>query len=166
MAAAGSNRFELHLLREERLADRTIGKLFIDGVWVWWTLEDRWRPVDSPKIPGLTCIPAGTYRILFNMSSRFKKPMPLLVSVPGFAGVRIHAGNTPNDTEGCILVGGGVNQATGDLLHSAQARDDVYRTIQQQLRLGKEVWIDVVDPSLPSTTKISPLTQPTTPKML
>ena len=79
-----------------------IGEMTIDGVFECFTLEDIERPV---KIKGETAIPKGTYKVIINESNRFKRQLPLLLNVPGFEGVRIHAGNTNHDTEGCILVG-------------------------------------------------------------
>lgn len=88
----------------------TIGKLSIDDVHICDTLEDvvrevRGESVKTWKIPGDTAIPVGSYTVLITYSPRFKKNLPLLLDVPGFEGIRIHAGNTHEDTEGCILVG-------------------------------------------------------------
>lgn len=82
----------------------TIGELSIDGVYECFTLEDVVRPA-GVKIPGKTAIPAGTYKVVVDMSTRFKKLMPHVLDVPGFEGIRIHAGNKAEDTEGCPLVG-------------------------------------------------------------
>jgi hypothetical protein len=93
---------KLDLYRKPSSVNCTIGELFVDGVRECTTLEDVVRDV---KILHETAIPAGTYKVILTQSNRFKRVLPLLVDVPGFSGVRIHAGNTAADTEGCILVG-------------------------------------------------------------
>lgn len=98
-----SNNMELTLVRDPSSLVSTIGRLAIDGIFECWTLEDVVR--DGPKIPGKTAIPAGRYEVVVTFSQRFQRPLPLLLGVPHFTGVRIHPGNTDADTEGCILVG-------------------------------------------------------------
>lgn len=94
---------ELLLIRKDYSSKRTIGELYLDGMWFCYTLEDPVR--QGPKVPGNTAIPAGRYDVVLTMSHRFKTVLPLLEEVPDFTGIRIHAGNTESDTEGCILVG-------------------------------------------------------------
>lgn len=91
-------------------ASCTIGDLSIDDQHFCNTLEDVVReepgvPVAQWKVPGVTAIPAGIYPVEITYSQRFKRDLPLVMKVPGFTGIRIHAGNTDADTEGCILVG-------------------------------------------------------------
>ena len=93
---------KIEIKRLHKTAKSTIGELTIDGIWECYTLEDIERPV---KIKAETAISKGTYKIIINQSNRFKRLLPLLLDVPNFEGVRIHAGNTNHDTEGCILVG-------------------------------------------------------------
>jgi len=93
---------KIEIKRLHKTKHSTIGEMTIDGIWECYTLEDIEREV---KIKSETAIPKGTYKVIINQSNRFKKLMPLLLNVPNFEGVRIHAGNTNHDTEGCILVG-------------------------------------------------------------
>ena len=81
----------------------TIGKMYIDNIYECYTLEDVVRK--GAKVNGQTAIPTGTYNLIINHSNRFNRDLPLLENVPNFTGVRIHAGNTSANTEGCILVG-------------------------------------------------------------
>ena len=106
----------MELLLERKTKDNltTIGTLGIDGVFECYTLEDKDRGLTSVmtlaeitkiKVPCLTAIPTGRYEVAINYSDRFKRLMPILLNVPGYAGVRIHWGNYAADTDGCILLG-------------------------------------------------------------
>lgn len=106
---------QINVRRTFKGPDYTIGKLYMDGHYLCDTLEDTVRPAGT-KIAGKTAIPAGTYRVKKTMSPRFKKILPEILKVPGFTGVRIHAGNTAADTDGCLLLG--LNKAKGQVLDS------------------------------------------------
>lgn len=101
---------ELTLIRNKSQGNSTLGVLFVDGKLECYTLEDVVRDV---KVHGKTAIPRGRYNVTVTMSNRFKKLLPLLANVPNFEGVRIHPGNTSEDTEGCILVGVGTALVNG-----------------------------------------------------
>lgn len=98
---------ELKLLRQPTTRDYVEGKLYINGVYECDTLEDTCRPIRSirDKIVGRTAIPAGTYPVYWTKSPKFRRFLPEVREVPWFTGIRIHAGNSPEDTRGCILVG-------------------------------------------------------------
>lgn len=98
----------LTLVREYLFDKTTIGRLFWDGEFVCFTCEDvdRYLEIESnTKVAGETAIPIGDYHVTITMSNRFNQPMPLISVVKGFSGIRIHAGNSSSDTEGCILLG-------------------------------------------------------------
>lgn len=106
---------KLTLKRNFKGPDYTIGKLYIDGHYFCDTLEDTVRP-SGEKIKGKTAIPAGDYKVIKSYSPRFKKILPEILDVPSFSGVRIHAGNTAKDTDGCLLLG--LNKTKGAVLDS------------------------------------------------
>ena len=68
------------------------------------------------KMAGKTAIPEGRYPVVVTQSPRFKAWLPLLLGVPQFQGIRIHAGNTARDTQGCILLG--ENRKVGMVINS------------------------------------------------
>jgi hypothetical protein len=80
----------------------TPGDLIIGRKVFCHTLEDVLQP-PGVKIDGSTCIDAGKYHVILSMSQRFGKVLPELLDVDNFSGIRMHGGNTTEDTEGCIL---------------------------------------------------------------
>ena len=98
---------ELTVKRTQPTDNYTAGHLYINGEYFCDTLEDKVRKLTSidNKVYGRTAIPSGTYPVIMDYSPRFKKPLPHVLDVPYFSGIRIHSGNETEDTNGCILVG-------------------------------------------------------------
>jgi len=85
----------------------TEGRMYIGDKFECFTVEDADRKLEAggTKVQNQTAIPRGTYKVVMSYSQRFKKVLPEVLNVPGFTGVRMHAGNSSADTEGCIIVG-------------------------------------------------------------
>lgn len=121
----------------------TIGKLYIDDVYFCDTIEDTVRDTNKSgkfdngeqKIKGKTAIPYGIYEIKWTYSPRFKKYTPQLMNVPSFEGIRIHAGNTSADTEGCLILG--KNKQVGKVLNSRATINKFYPIIKEACSNGK-----------------------------
>lgn len=121
----------------------TIGKLYIDDAYFCDTLEDTVRDLNKSgkfdngeqKIKGKTAIPYGTYEIKWTYSPRFKKYTPQLMNVPSFEGIRVHAGNTSADTEGCLILG--ENKQVGKVLNSRATINKFYPIIKEACSNGK-----------------------------
>lgn len=121
----------------------TIGKLYIDDAYFCDVLEDTVRDTNKSgkfdngeqKIKGKTAIPYGTYEIKWTYSPRFKKYTPQLMNVPSFEGIRVHAGNTSADTEGCLILG--ENKQVGKVLNSRATINKFYPIIKEACSNGK-----------------------------
>ena len=128
----------LTLDRKYKLPTYTIGKLYIDEEYFCDTLEDKDRgltdsmtvgEISKIKIKKETAIPTGTYKVTITYSNRFKKNMPLINDVKGFEGIRIHSGNTNQDTEGCVLVG--FNKVKGNVINSRDTYNKLFSILSK-----------------------------------
>lgn len=146
---------KLRLERDLFTPTETMGKLYIDGKFFCYTLEDKDRNLRSShaladikarKVAGSTAIPTGKYKVAVTFSNRFQRPMPLLVNVPGFEGVRLHGGNTHHNTEGCPLV---ARHRNINKVHPTiqKITNWIYGSMEKeltQLLTGKEAEIEIV----------------------
>lgn len=129
----------------------TISKVYVDGKDFGCNcLEDTDRSLTSTmtasdiskiKVKGTTAIPIGTYNVTYTYSPRFKKYLPLLNGVPGFEGIRIHSGNTADDTEGCLLFG--KNTVIGRITDSRTWTNKIIALIKSTIDKGEKVYIKI-----------------------
>ena len=136
---------ELTLQRTDKCKRFTLGTLSIEGEPFCDTLEPTWRDIGpggkGRKVLGKTAILEGRYPLMVTRSPKFDNQwLPLLLHVPGFTGIRIHAGNTVEDTAGCILVG--LSPKEGMLINSRSWLQRLKRKLAER-PLGEGVWITV-----------------------
>lgn len=146
---------EIDVIRKGVTGGATLGDIFIDGAWYGFTLEDK--PSTGEKVHGETRIPSGRYPVVFRevlsgktkqyrAKSKYKDFFTwhlMLKDVPEYEYVYIHAGNTPEHTLGCILVGYTQDFTKAFIGRSGDCFVELYKVIQQALESGEEVWINV-----------------------
>lgn len=118
----------------------TISELWINGILFCHILEDKDRglhqwmsetEIAAIKVAGKTAIPRGMYHCKMTMSARFGKMMPQILCVPGFAGVRMHAGNDADNTEGCPLFGDYSPKKPDWVSNSTKRKDEFYNLVNK-----------------------------------
>lgn len=93
--------------------DYTLGVLSINNDPLFFTLEEAW----NNNSPQTSCIPIGYYLLKKHYSPKFKecyKVFDLQGREPANRSqILIHAGNTTEDTIGCILLGMQISEING-----------------------------------------------------
>ena len=146
---------ELILKRIAKRKTYTIGRLYIreqvmdeylpgyEDRYFCDTLEPTWRDYEhgAYKVKGRSAIPEGRYAVVISWSPKLKAWLPILLGLPKFEGIRIHAGNTARDTAGCILVG--KNKLVGQVVDSRIWLHRLKQKIVEAKDRGEAVWITV-----------------------
>lgn len=144
---------EIKIVREHVTKEATLGRLFINGEFECYTLEDLPR---KRKIKHETCIPTGTYEVKFRevvtpMTERYRKKYSWfkwhleIMQVPDFTDVYLHIGNKSRHSSGCILVGQTQDVKESFIGHSMFAFKALYQKMSKELESGLDITIEIED---------------------
>ena len=98
----------LILQRATDSAGGTYGTLYLRSKPLCFVVERPWLSNQR----NVSCIPIGTYRVEWDDSPKFGRALHLR-DVPGRLHILLHAGNRPEDSEGCLLPNCGVEWEDG-----------------------------------------------------
>ncbi|MBF0350879.1 MAG: hypothetical protein HQM11_07585 [SAR324 cluster bacterium] len=148
----------ISVIREKRGHNSTLGKVYVDGEFQCFSLEDEYR---KEKKAGETRIPGGVYPLAFRKEGGFyakyckmfngEHPILWIKDVPGFEWIYFHIGNYHTDTDGCILLGDGYTETfngsyySHTVLSSKSAYTIFYEKVSRELKLGNAVSVAVID---------------------
>ena len=98
------NSCNLLIVRETYTDESVIGKLYLNGEFISYTLELAWN--NNQK--SISCVPRGVYdckvRLAKDSASRNYDHL-ILEDVPNRSYILFHRGNSAKDSKGCILTG-------------------------------------------------------------
>lgn len=128
----------------------TIGELSVNGKFFCYTIEDKDRNLRNDmdikdivrlKQYGITAIPYGIYRVQLTMSNRFKRLLPILFNVKGYEGVRLHRGNTAEDSLGCPILG--MQKGVNTVYQSTIAEVALVK-LMDELPMDEEITLEII----------------------
>jgi len=137
---------ELKVVRSIRNVASTLGTMYINDEFFAYTCEDTVRNLNgdrSKKIKGQTAIDAGRYEVVLSYSDHFQKYLPLLLKVPCFEGIRIHGGNTSEDSLGCILIG--ANSDLKSCISNCASKVNSLVATLKTIEKKEKIWIEIVE---------------------
>lgn len=151
---------ELTLKRIALRGTYTIGRLYVNNNYFCDTCEDVVRDLNKDgdlndagecKVYGKTAIPYGRYEITMKVQSPkysqrasyawCKGYLPRLLNVPHFDGILIHAGNTSEDSSGCVLCG--ENKVKGQVINSMATLKRLVPILKRASDSGEKIWITI-----------------------
>ena len=134
----------IKLIRNKPEGKATFGQLLVDCEKVLGFQSSKLQ-IDTLENTQYV-IPAGFYRTRLTFSPKFKEVLPILDGVIGRSGIRIHAGNTIDDTEGCILVGA-ADMPNQRLLSSRKTLNHLrdYLSNYQKQNPNEEIYIEITE---------------------
>ena len=137
---------EIKVIRTILTNEYTVGELSIDGIYMCDTIEDRYRKIQKKedKIYGVTAIPCGRYPVVLDYSPKYSKLMPHILDVPYFEGIRIHSGNSDEDSLGCIIVGEYCPGVAGGFVKNSRiAYEKLFAKMKKASDRGERIFITV-----------------------
>lgn len=141
---------EIRVKRIARKDGYTIGQMSLNNEYFCDTLEDTDRGLKSTmseeeilskKRKGITAIPTGEYDVILTFSPKFKRVLPLLLNVPGYQYIRVHHGNLPSSTDGCLLVG--ENKVKGQIINSRATLEKLMSVLLECEKKKEKVTITI-----------------------
>lgn len=135
----------IRLIRSVFTDTAIMGKLYLNEEFFAFTCEDKDRNLHgdaSKKVYGKTAIDEGRYEVICSYSEHFSRYLPLLLKVPCFEGIRIHGGNTAQDSLGCILIGAESNMK--DRIGNCKSAVNSLVAKLKAVEKTEKSWIEIV----------------------
>ena len=129
----------ISVIRFDYQSNHTKSMIFVDGKFFCFGLEPEYKTANR-VLGQRDLIPEGDYKVILSYSPKFRRVLPEILNVPFNSGIRIHKGNFPRDTSGCLLPGTYFLDNT--ILHSGVKFDRLYDLINKWIVDKCEVRID------------------------